>query len=59
MPNLEVQKITVDNICDVCESSSKPCKQPCDVWYDCLEGKEIDIEKLLCPDCGGLGEPAK
>lgn len=34
-------KITVENICDLCEK--KGCEQPCDMWYDCLEEKPVDL----------------
>ncbi len=34
-------KITLENICIVCEK--KGCIQPCQKWYDCLEGKSVDF----------------
>lgn len=37
--------ITVENICQACEKG--PCEEPCAVWYDCLEGKEIKAEDLV------------
>lgn len=37
--------ITVENICQACEKG--PCDEPCSLWYDCLEGKEIKAEDLI------------
>lgn len=37
--------ITIENICQACEKG--PCEEPCSVWYDCLEGKEIKAEDLV------------
>lgn len=34
-------KITVENICVICEK--KGCVEPCEMWYDCLQGKPIDL----------------
>ncbi len=34
-------KITVENICSLCEKQG--CKEPCEKWYDCLEGKPVDF----------------
>lgn len=34
-------KITIENICSICETEG--CKEPCDKWYDCLEGKPVDF----------------
>ena len=34
-------KITVENICSLCEKNG--CKEPCEKWYDCLEGKPVDF----------------
>lgn len=36
--------ITIENICQACEKG--PCESPCDIWYDCLEGKQIKLEDL-------------
>ena len=33
--------ITVDNICQICEKEG--CHEPCEKWYDCLEGKPVDF----------------
>ena len=32
--------ITVENICQICGES---CDEPCETWYDCLEGKPVDF----------------
>lgn len=37
--------ITIENICQACEKG--PCEEPCAVWYDCLDGKEIKAEDLV------------
>ena len=37
--------ITIENICQACEKG--PCEEPCAVWYDCLEDKEIKAEDLV------------
>ena len=29
-------EFTVENICDACESEDKPCKEPCEEWYELL-----------------------
>lgn len=34
-------KITVENICQICEKEG--CTEPCEKWYDCLEGKPVDF----------------
>lgn len=34
-------KITVENICQICEKNG--CTEPCEKWYDCLEGKPVDF----------------
>lgn len=34
-------KITVENICQICEKGG--CTEPCEKWYDCLEGKPVDF----------------
>lgn len=34
-------EITVENICQVCEKEG--CEEPCEKWYDCLEGKPVDF----------------
>jgi hypothetical protein len=33
--------ITVENICDLCEFEG--CDEPCDAWYECLQGKPLDF----------------
>lgn len=33
--------ITIENICSVC--GKEGCKEPCEKWYDCLEGKDVDF----------------
>ena len=35
--------VTIDNICDACESEAKPCAEPCDAWYDTLAGSPPDF----------------
>lgn len=40
-------KLTINNICAACESNRKPCVEPCDVWYRCLEQGEIDEKDIL------------
>lgn len=34
-------KITIENICAAC--GRKGYEQPCEKWYDCLEGKPVDF----------------
>jgi hypothetical protein len=33
--------ITIDNICAICEKQG--CDEPCDTWYECLQGKPVDF----------------
>lgn len=40
-------KLTIENICTACESNKKPCIEPCDVWYRCLEQGAVDDKELL------------
>ena len=36
--------ITIENICQACEKG--PCEEPCELWYDCLDGKKITLQDL-------------
>jgi hypothetical protein len=36
------QGITIENICEACESRKKPCPSPCRLWYKLLDRKDKD-----------------
>jgi hypothetical protein len=36
-------KLTIENICTAC---GKSCNEPCELWYDLLEGKTVTLEDL-------------
>lgn len=37
--------ITIENICRICGKEN--CDEPCKPYYDCLAGKEINVEELF------------
>lgn len=41
MIGLSDMKITLENICGLC--GKEGCQEPCEKWYDLLEGKPVDF----------------
>lgn len=46
MLNRYGMKLTVDNICDICEKQGT-CNEPCSNWYDCFEGKPVEMGLIV------------